>query len=80
MIAAPLKPSPLRAATLRKDTVYVTPRGRLCRLVNNGMELHAGWSYLFAYIGQFSTGERQLKEGFWLSEANLCILRPGARV
>ena len=69
----------LTARDLRTDTVYVSPRGLLVRLVpaeRNQLGQHGQLAYHFAYVGRFR-GDRTEPEGFWLTEFNLCILRPG---
>ena len=71
--------SALRPCELRADTVYVSPRGLLVRLVPaklRGMG-SAGELFEFAYIGQ-QHGKRTEPDGFWLTAQNVRILRPGA--
>lgn len=69
----------VRAATLRTDVVYVTPRGQLCRLVPARLRGpgSGGDQFEFAYIGH---GAARTADGFWLTVPNLCILRQGAAV
>ena len=73
--------SALRPCDLRTDTVYVSPRGLLVRMVPTklrGMG-SGGELFEFAYIGS-SRGKRTEPEGFWLTSQNVRILRPGATV
>lgn len=67
----------LRAPMLRSDVVYVTPRGRLCRLVPTRKHGpgSGGEQFEFVYIGH---ADRRAPEGFWLTQGNLRILRKGA--
>lgn len=69
----------LRAATLRCDVVYVTPRGLLCLLVPARLRGpgSGGEQYEFCYIGH---APNRAAEGFWLTLSNLRILRKGASV
>ena len=71
----------LCARTVRKNVIYVTPRGKLCQLTATAEESGFGRGWTFAYIGWYSTtGRRTLKDGFALSDGNLRILRPEVRV
>jgi hypothetical protein len=74
--------SSLRACDLRTDAVYVSPRGRLVRLlpsVSRGPGSDGG-AYQFAYVGSDRCNKRSEPDGFWLSVRNLHILRAGAVV
>ena len=74
--------STLRACDLRPDVVYVSPRGLLVRLVPTTLRGpgSGGECFHFAYVAQPASRRRSEPEGFWLSERNLRILRPGAKV
>jgi hypothetical protein len=69
----------LRACDLRTDTVYVSPRGLLVRLLPNEAR-DAGAArevFHFAYVGSLR-GKRSDPDGFSLTAGNLHILRKGA--
>jgi hypothetical protein len=72
--------STLRSCDLRTDTVYVSPRGLLVRLLPNQAR-DAGAArevFHFAYVGRLR-GTRSEPDGFALTAGNLHILRPGAK-
>ena len=72
----------LRACDLRPDVVYVSPRGLLVRLVPATLRGpgSGGECFNFVYLAQPDSRSRSEPEGFWFSERNVCLLRPGAKV
>lgn len=61
-------PPPLRAAALKPGTVYLSPTGRRCLLLEPAESGLARNNYLFAYITR--NGRASEDDGFALSAAN----------
>jgi hypothetical protein len=66
----------LRAVDLQAGNIYVSPTGRLCKLLPapaKGLGSGLSRTFLFAYLSR--EGLRKISDGFALTDANVCHLR-----